>query len=47
LVITEEEIQKALAIIDEAVKELPTLKGKVEDEVIPPSEKNVKIGVDN
>lgn len=47
LVITEEEIQKALAIIDEAVKELPTLKGKAEDQVVPSSEKDVKIGVEN
>jgi ornithine--oxo-acid transaminase len=47
LVITEEEIQKALAIINEAVNELPTLKGKVEDQVIPPAEKNVKIGIEN
>lgn len=31
LVITEEEIQKALNIIDSAMKELPTIKGKVED----------------
>ena len=36
-----------MAIIDEAVKELPTLKGKVEDQVIPPSEKGVKIGIEN
>jgi ornithine--oxo-acid transaminase len=46
-VITEEEIQKALDIINEAVNELPTLKGKAEDLVIPPSEKGVKIGVEN
>lgn len=47
LVITEEEIQKALHIIDSAMKELPSLKGKTEDEVVPPGEKNVKITVEN
>ena len=46
LVITEDEIQKALEIIDSAMKELPSLKGKKEDEVVPPREKNVKITVD-
>ena len=43
LVITEQEIQKALNIIDSAMKELPGLKGEKEDEVIPPEEKNVII----
>lgn len=47
LVITEDEVKKALSIIDEAVKELPSLKGQKEDEVIPDEEKHVKIGVDN
>jgi ornithine--oxo-acid transaminase len=47
LVITEEEIEKALHIIDSAMKELPSLKGKAEDEVVPPGEKNVKITVEN
>jgi ornithine--oxo-acid transaminase len=47
LVITEEEVKKALSIIDEAIKELPTLKGKKEDEIIPEEEKNVTITVDN
>lgn len=47
LVITEEEIQKALRIIDDAMNELPALKGKKEDEVIPEREKNVKITIDN
>ena len=47
LVITKEEIQKALKIIDSAIKELPDLKGKDEDEVIPSDEKGVKIGVEN
>jgi ornithine--oxo-acid transaminase len=46
-VITEEEIMKALSIIDEAVRELPNLKGKKEDEVIPEDEKDVKIGIEN
>jgi ornithine--oxo-acid transaminase len=47
LVITEDEIKKALRIIGEAMDELPTLKGKKEDEVIPKDEKNVSIKVDN
>lgn len=47
LVITEEEIQRALRIIHDAMKELPALKGRKEDEVIPEGEKNVKIKVDN
>lgn len=47
LVITEEELQQALNIIKEAVTELPSLKGKAEDEVIPPPEKKVKIGLDD
>jgi ornithine--oxo-acid transaminase len=47
LVITEEEIKQALNIINEAVTELPTLKGKAEDKVIPPPEKKVKIGLEN
>ena len=47
LVITEEEIQKALDIIDSAMKELPSLKGKQEDKIIPASEKNVTVAVDN
>jgi ornithine--oxo-acid transaminase len=47
LVITEEEIESALAIIKEALEELPNLKGKREDEVLPSGEKNVHIGVDN
>ena len=47
LVITEEEIQKALEILDSAMRELPSLKGKDEDNVIPPPEKDVKIAVDN
>lgn len=48
LVITEEQVESALEIIKEAIEELPNLKGKKEEEVIPhPSEKNVHIGVDN
>jgi ornithine--oxo-acid transaminase len=46
LVISEEEIKEALRIMDEAIRELPTLKGKQEDEVIPKGEKNVHIGLD-
>lgn len=47
LVITEEEIKTALGIIEQAVKELPTLTGASEDKVIPPPEKKVKIGLEN
>ena len=48
LVISEEEIKSALRIIEEAVTELPGLKGKREKEVIPnESEKNVHIGLEN
>lgn len=47
LVITEQEIDSALKIIQEAMDELPNLKGKREEEVLPPGEKNVHIGVDN
>jgi hypothetical protein len=47
LVITEEEVQKALRIIGEACAELPSLKGVKEDSVIPPPEKNVVVTVDN
>lgn len=47
LVITDEEIQKALGIIEEAVKELPGLKGEAEDKILPPAEKHVEIGLEN
>jgi ornithine--oxo-acid transaminase len=47
LVITEQEIESALAIIKEAMEELPNLKGKREEQILPPGEKNVHIGVDN
>lgn len=43
LVISEEQIHQALAIMKEAIAELPNLKGKKEDEIIPGSEKGVKI----
>jgi ornithine--oxo-acid transaminase len=46
-VITEDEIKKSLEIISQAVSELPTLKGAAEDQVVPPPEKKVKIGVEN
>ena len=47
LVITDEEVKTALMIIGEAIEELPNLKGKKEDEVIPDGEKNVTIKIDN
>jgi ornithine--oxo-acid transaminase len=47
LVITEEEIAKALSIIGEACAELPSLKGAKEDSVVPSPEKDVTIKVDN
>lgn len=47
LVITEDEVKRALQIIGEAVSELPNLKGKKEEEIIPPEEKNVHIQVEN
>ena len=47
LVISEEQIKTALSIIEEAMKELPNLKGKKEAEVLPPGEKNVHIGLEN
>jgi len=47
LVITEAEIQRALSIIDEAMNELPNLKGDEEAKVIPAGEKNVHIGLDD
>lgn len=47
LVITEEEIQTALAIIGAAVTELPNLTGENEAAVLPEGEKNVSIKVDN
>ena len=47
IVITDEQIQKALKIIDSAMKELPGLKGAEEDKVIPAGEKNVQITLDD
>lgn len=47
LVITEEEVRRALGIIGEACAELPNLKGDKEDAVIPAPEKNVNITVEN
>ena len=47
LVIDEAQVKTALGIIEEACRELPGLKGKKEEEIIPPGEKNVSIGVDN
>jgi ornithine--oxo-acid transaminase len=47
LVITEEQIQTALKIIEQALEELPTLKGKQEHKILPAGEKHVHIGVDN
>lgn len=47
LIITEEQIQRSIAIIGEAMRELPGLKGKAEDKIIPPPEKHVEIGIEN
>jgi len=54
LVITEAEIATALSIIEEACKELPTLKGEKEEKVLTSAaasdklnEKNVHIGLDD
>lgn len=47
LVISEEQIYDCLRIIGEAITELPTLKGKKEDQVIPNGEKGVHIGLDD
>lgn len=47
LVITAQQIQKALSIISEAMTELPNLQGKQAEAVIPAAEQNVHITVDN
>lgn len=47
LVISKEQIEASLKIIGEAVGELPNLKGRKEEKVLPAGEKNVHIGVDN
>jgi ornithine--oxo-acid transaminase len=46
LVISEEEIKSALRIIEEAVNQLPNLKGEAEKKIIPPSEKNITVTTD-
>jgi len=47
LIISEAQIKEALRIMGEALDELPTLKGKKQDEIIPPSEKGVHIQLDD
>ncbi|KAF7876764.1 hypothetical protein EAF04_001847 [Stromatinia cepivora] len=47
LVISEEDIQKSLSIIKEAIIELPNLKGEKEDVIIPANEKSVHIPLEN
>lgn len=47
LVITDQELQTALKIIESAVRELPDLRGEVADKVVPPPEKGVKIEIEN
>ena len=47
LVITEEEVRRALEIIGKAVREQPELKGRKEDKVVPKGEKGVEIGLEN
>ena len=40
-------MHKALRIIQEAMEELPTLKGEKEEKTLPAGEKHIHIGVDN
>jgi ornithine--oxo-acid transaminase len=47
LVITEQQIQNALRIIEEAIKELPGLKGEKEREVLPEGEKGLEPTLEN
>jgi len=47
LVISDDEIKSALKIIEEAMNELPDLKGEKEEKLLPKNEKNVHIGVEN
>jgi len=47
LVISEEQIRTALRIIGEAIDELPNLKGKKEEQILPEGEKNIHIGLDD
>lgn len=45
--ISDQDIERALLIIKEAIEALPNLQGEEEAKVLPPGEKNVHIGVDN
>ena len=47
LVITEEEVKRAVEIIGSAMRELPGLKGEKEERVIPSEEKGVVPTLDN
>jgi len=47
LVITEQEIERSLSIIGEAIRELPNLKGTEESKVLPHGEKHVQVGLEN
>ena len=47
LIITEEQIHQALKITYDALNEISQLKGRKEDEIIPPAEKHVKVTIEN
>lgn len=47
LVISEQQIRKALDIIAESCQELPKLHGKTAEHIVPPAEHNIHIGVEN
>jgi len=47
LVITEKDIEKALSIIDEAMMELPMLKGEKEEKILPKDEKHLHPVLEN
>jgi len=47
LVITEQDIERSLTIIGEAIRELPNLKGAEESKVLPHGEKHVQVGLEN
>lgn len=47
LVITREELDQALDIISSALEELPKLRGQDADAIVPPSEKDVRIQLEN
>lgn len=47
LVITEDEVRRAVRIIGEALEELPNLKGEKERQILPPGEKDIHIGLEN